>query len=165
MKVAEIMTTDVEACPPDVKIQDIAAKMREINVGSIPICEEGKIIGIVTDRDIVLRGIAEELEMDAPVSEIFSETLITGTEEMPVEEAASLMARHQIRRLPIVRQEQLVGIVSLGDIAVRGKTPQEAEAALEKVSEPGCRSVPARCEDTGYRRQDARNKCRVDSDL
>ncbi len=136
MKIAEIMTTDVETCPPTVTIQDIAAKMREINVGSIPICEEGRIVGIVTDRDIVLRGIAEELEADAPISEIFSETLITGTEEMLVEEAASLMARHQIRRLPIVRNEQIIGIVSLGDIAVRGKTPQEAETALEKVSEP-----------------------------
>ncbi|ALS76014.1 hypothetical protein AUC31_12775 [Planococcus rifietoensis] len=136
MKIAEIMTTDVETCPPTVTIQDIAAKMREINVGSIPICEEGRIVGIVTDRDIVLRGIAEELGADALISEIFSETLITGTEEMLVEEAASLMARHQIRRLPIVRQEQVIGIVSLGDIAVRGKAPREAEAALEKVSEP-----------------------------
>ncbi|WP_434400295.1 CBS domain-containing protein [Planococcus sp. 11815] len=136
MKIAEIMTTDVETCPPTVTIQDIAAKMREINVGSIPICEEGRIVGIVTDRDIVLRGIAEELGADAPISEIFSETLITGTEEMLVEEAASLMARHQIRRLPIVRQEQVIGIVSLGDIAVRGKAQREAETALEKVSEP-----------------------------
>lgn len=136
MKIAEIMTTDVETCPPTVTIQDIAAKMREINVGSIPICEEGRIVGIVTDRDIVLRGIAEELGADAPISEIFSETLITGTEEMLVEEAASLMARHQIRRLPIVRQEQVIGIVSLGDIAVRGKAQREAETAFEKVSEP-----------------------------
>ncbi len=136
MKIAEIMTTDVETCPPTVTIQDIAAKMREINVGSIPICEEGRIVGIVTDRDIVLRGIAEELGADAPISEIFSETLITGTEGMLVEEAASLMARHQIRRLPIVRQEQVIGIVSLGDIAVRGKAQREAETALEKVSEP-----------------------------
>lgn len=136
MKIAEIMTTDVETCPPTVTIQDIAAKMREINVGSIPICEEGRIVGIVTDRDIVLRCIAEELGADAPISEIFSETLITGTEEMLIEEAASLMARHQIRRLPIVRKEQVIGIVSLGDIAVRGKAPREAESALEKVSEP-----------------------------
>ncbi|MDE4085476.1 CBS domain-containing protein [Planococcus maritimus] len=136
MKIAEIMTTDVETCPPTVTIQDIAAKMREINVGSIPICEEGRIVGIVTDRDIVLRGIAEELGADAPISEIFSETLITGTEEMLIEEAASLMARHQIRRLPIVRKGQVIGIVSLGDIAVRGKAPREAESALEKVSEP-----------------------------
>ena len=136
MKIAEIMTTDVETCPPTVTIQDIAAKMREINVGSIPICEEGRIVGIVTDRDIVLRCIAEELGADAPISEIFSETLITGTEEMLIEEAASLMARHQIRRLPIVRKEQVIGIVLLGDIAVRGKAPREAESALEKVSEP-----------------------------
>lgn len=136
MKIAEIMTTDVETCPPTVTIQDIAAKMREINVGSIPICEEGRIVGIVTDRDIVLRCIAEELGADAPISEIFSETLITGTEEMLIEEVASLMARHQIRRLPIVRKEQVIGIVSLGDIAVRGKAPREAESALEKVSEP-----------------------------
>ncbi|MBU9673241.1 CBS domain-containing protein [Planococcus sp. CP5-4] len=136
MKIAEIMTTDVETCLPTVTIQDIAAKMREINVGSIPICEEGRIVGIVTDRDIVLRGIAEELEMNAPIAEIFSETLITGTEEMLVGEAALLMARHQIRRLPIVRKEQVVGIVSLGDIALRSKTPGEAETALEKVSGP-----------------------------
>lgn len=127
MKIAEIMTTDVETCPPTVTIQDIAAKMREINVGSIPICEEGRIVGIVTDRDIVLRCIAEELGADAPISEIFSETLITGTEEMLIEEAASLMARHQIRRLPIVRKEQVIGIVSLGDIAVRGNAARSGE--------------------------------------
>lgn len=136
MKIAEMMTTDVETCPPDVSIRDIAAKMREINVGSIPICEEGRLVGIVTDRDIVLRGLAEELEADAPISEIFSETLVTGTEDMTVEEAAALMAKHKIRRLPIVRNERVVGIVSLGDIAVRGETSKQAEAALEKVSEP-----------------------------
>ncbi|MBT2582742.1 CBS domain-containing protein [Planococcus sp. ISL-109] len=136
MKVVEIMTADVETCTPHATIQDIAAKMREINVGSIPICEEGRLVGIVTDRDIVIRGIVEELASDAPISEILSETLITGTEEMLVEEAASLMARHKIRRLPIVRKERVVGIISLGDIAVRGKTPKEAETTLETLSEP-----------------------------
>lgn len=136
MKVMEMMTADVETCTPHATIQDIAAKMREINVGSIPICEDGRLVGIVTDRDIVVRGIAEELTADAPVSEILSETLITGTEEMLVEEAASLMARHKIRRLPIVQKERVVGIISLGDIAVRGKTSSSAESTLEKVSEP-----------------------------
>lgn len=136
MKVAEMMTVDVETCSPHDTIQAVAAKMREINVGSIPICEEGRLVGIVTDRDIVLRGIAEELTPTAPVSEIFSETLITGTEDMLVEEAASLMGRHKVRRLPIVLKERVIGIISLGDIAVRGHMPQQAEAALGKVSEP-----------------------------
>lgn len=136
MKVAEIMTKEVDTCTPDTPLQDVAAKMKEINVGSIPVCENGKLVGIITDRDIVVRGIDEHIAMDVPVSEILSESMVTGNKEMSVEDAAELMADHQIRRLPIVENDNLIGIVSLGDIAVKDKSYGNADIALDEVSEP-----------------------------
>ena len=119
MRIEEIMTTDVETCMPKSTLQEVASKMREINVGSIPICEEGRLVGIVTDRDIVVRGLAEQIPSDAAISEILSAEVITGTVELTVEEAADLMAVHKIRRLPIVSDERVIGIVSLGDLAIK----------------------------------------------
>ncbi|ANU27207.1 CBS domain-containing protein [Planococcus versutus] len=118
MKIEEIMTTDVEMCKPESTLQEVASKMREINVGSIPICEDGQLVGIVTDRDIVVRGIAEQLPSDAPISEILSDRVITGTENLTVEKAIELMTNHKIHRLPIVVNKRIIGIVSLSDLAI-----------------------------------------------
>lgn len=136
MKVADIMTKEVDTCNPEHSLQEVAAKMKEINVGSIPICENEKLVGIITDRDIVVRGIADNLAMESAVSEILSENMVTGSKDMTVEEAAELMADHQIRRLPIVENEKVIGIVSLGDIAVKDKSYGNADIALDEVSEP-----------------------------
>ncbi len=136
MKVAEIMTKEVDTCNPGHSLQEVAAKMKEINVGSIPICENEKLVGIITDRDIVVRGIADNLSLESAVSEILSENMVTGNKDMSVEEAAELMADHQIRRLPIVENDKVVGIVSLGDIAVKDKSYGNADIALDEVSEP-----------------------------
>ena len=136
MKIKEIMTTDVETCMPESTLQEVASKMREINVGSIPICEDGRLVGIVTDRDIVIRGLAEQIPSDAPVSEILSAEVITGTEDLTVEEAAELMASHKIRRLPIVAGNQVIGIVSLGDLAIRDVSANHyAESTIIEISE------------------------------
>lgn len=136
MRIEEIMTTDVETCMPESTLQEIASKMREINVGSIPICEEGRLVGIVTDRDIVIRGLAEQIPSDAPISEILSAEVITGTVDLTVEEAAELMAVHKIRRLPIVANEQVIGIVSLGDLAIRDASSNHyAENTIIEISE------------------------------
>ncbi|WP_372868860.1 CBS domain-containing protein [Planomicrobium okeanokoites] len=136
MKVADIMTKEVDTCNPGHSLQEVAAKMKEINVGSIPICENEKLVGIITDRDIVVRGIADNLSLESAVSEILSENMVTGNKDMSVEEAAELMADHQIRRLPIVENDKVVGILSLGDIAVKDKSYGNADIALDEVSEP-----------------------------
>lgn len=136
MKIADIMTSEVDTCTPQTSLQEAASKMKEINVGSIPVCDNDKLVGIITDRDIVVRGIADNLSLDSSVSEILSDSMVTGSKDMSVEDAAELMADHQIRRLPIVENDKVVGIVSLGDIAVKDKSYGNADIALDEVSEP-----------------------------
>ncbi|TVT28957.1 CBS domain-containing protein [Salinicoccus cyprini] len=136
MKVSEIMTTEVETCGPETTIQEVASKMMELDVGSIPVTEGGNLRGIITDRDLVIRGIAAQFSLDTPVNRIISSDNITGTPDMDVEEAANLMAQQQIRRLPIIEDNKVVGIVSLGDVAVDEEDPEDSEIALEEISKP-----------------------------
>ena len=136
MKITEIMTTDVETCPSEMTLQEVASKMLDLDVGSIPVTENGKLRGIITDRDIVIRGIASQISLDSPVSQILSSEIVTGTKDMSVEDAADLMAKHQIRRLPIVENDEVVGMVSLGDIAVKDPSDEDAKIALEDISDP-----------------------------
>lgn len=136
MKVSEIMTSQVETCSTDTPIQEVASQMLSLDVGSIPVVENGKLAGIITDRDIVIRGIASQFSLDTPVGQILSSDLVTGTPDMDTEDAAMLMAEHQIRRLPIVDNDQIVGIVSLGDVAVKDPSDEESEIALEDISKP-----------------------------
>lgn len=136
MRIEDIMTTDVETCGPESTLQEVASKMREINVGSIPICEDGRLVGIVTDRDIVVRGLAEQIPSDAAIAEILSAEVITGTVGLTVEEAAEMMATHKIRRLPIVANERIIGIVSLGDLAIRDDSANHnVENTIIEISE------------------------------
>ena len=135
MKITDIMTKDVETCAPELSIQEVASKMLELDVGSIPISDGKRLIGIVTDRDIVIRGVASQVSLDSPVSQILTSEMVTGTKDMSIEDAAELMSKHQIRRLPILENDQLLGIVSLGDIAVRDRTDDNASMVLEEVSE------------------------------
>ena len=136
MRIEEIMTSDVETCMPESTLQEVASKMREINVGSILICEENRLVGIVTDRDIVIRAIAEQIPSDAAIAEILSAEVITGTVDLTIEEAAELMAAHKIRRLPLVENDRVVGIVSLGDLAIRDVSSNHyAETTIIEISE------------------------------
>lgn len=137
MKVTEIMTSQVETCTTDTPIQEVATQMVNLDVGSIPVTgDDGKLAGIITDRDIVTRGVAAQVSFDTPVGKILSSDLITGTPDMDVEEAAEMMASNQIRRLPIVEDNRVVGIVALGDIAVKDPTDQHAGEAIEDISKP-----------------------------
>lgn len=136
MKVTEIMTTDVQTCTMDATLQEIARMMQEWDVGSIPVVENGRLAGIITDRDLVIRGIASQFALDTPVRQILSSDLVTGRPDMDLEEAADLMAEHQIRRLPIVEGDKLLGIVSLGDVAVKDPSDMHAGAAIEDISKP-----------------------------
>lgn len=137
MKVTDIMTSEgLATATLDTTLAEIAARMRDENVGAIPIVDEDeKLAGIITDRDIVVRGIAEGEDPDECTAEdILSEQLHTIHPQADLEEAAELMARHQIRRLPVVEDEVIVGMISLGDLAVKAEE-DEASAALEDISE------------------------------
>ncbi|MGO4901604.1 CBS domain-containing protein [Bacillus sp. GM2] len=134
MKLKDIMTTNAECCEPSAPIAEIAGKMRDYNVGSIPVCENGNLTGIVSDRDIVIRCVAEN-ETDAAARDIMSTRMVTGRPDMSAEEAGDLMAEHQIRRLPIVEDGRLVGIVALGDLSV-SNADEKAGEALSEISKP-----------------------------
>lgn len=137
MKVSEFMTKDVASLKREDTVEHAAQLMKEYNVGSIPVVSENKIVGIVTDRDIALRSAAEgENAQRQKVKDIMSSNPVVGKPDMDVHEAASLMSDRQIRRLPIVDNDNLVGIVSLGDLAVEPKLQDDAESALKDISEP-----------------------------
>jgi CBS domain-containing protein len=134
MKVAEVMTTNVDSCSPQSTCKEVAMKMKELDVGAVPICDNEKLVGIVTDRDLVIKGFVNDLSSDSTISELVTDNVVKGSKEMSVEEAVRLMSQHQIRRLPIVEDDKLVGIVSLGDLAVNNQWTDEAGQALKNIS-------------------------------
>ena len=134
-KIRDIMTDDVECCSLLDNVYEVAVKMKELNVGSIPIVDSGKLVGMITDRDIVLRCVAEKHPASSKVEDIMSSDLITISADANSREAVRLMAEHQIRRLPVVEGDRLIGIVSLGDFAVRELTDDQAKQALTEISE------------------------------
>ena len=135
MKVREIMSTGVAKATPDNTLVDIAAMMRDKDIGSLPVVENGELKGILTDRDIVVRAIAEGQDPStATVQEVLSQDLESVQADDDVKQAADLMASRQIRRLPVLEDGELVGMVSLGDIAVKHEEGFAAHA-LKGVSE------------------------------
>jgi CBS domain-containing protein len=136
MNVADVMTTNVDSCSPNSTCKEVAMKMKELDVGAVPICDNEKLVGIVTDRDIVIKGFVNNLSSDSLISELVTDNVVKGSKEMSVEEAVRLMSQHQIRRLPIVEDDKLVGIVSLGDLAVNNQSTYEAGQALKNISNP-----------------------------
>jgi CBS domain-containing protein len=141
MQIREIMTRHVDVVPPNASIRDAAAKMKELDVGAIPVCDGQKLQGMLTDRDIAIRAVAEDRDpSQTAVSEVMSTEIAYCFEDESLEQAANLMESKQIRRLPIVdRNKQLAGIVSLGDISVRTEGSRQkdlAADALEGISEP-----------------------------
>jgi CBS domain-containing protein len=137
MKVREIMTSgSLATATLDTTIEEIANMMKAEDVGAIPVLDdEEKLAGIITDRDIVVRAIAEgEDPTECTAEDILSEPLHTIQPEADLAEAIALMSQHQIRRLPVVEEEQVIGIISLGDVSVKSQAEQ-AGAALEDISE------------------------------
>jgi CBS domain-containing protein len=135
MKIRDIMTTEIETAEPDDTLDEIAQMMRDQDTGAIPVVEDDELIGIVTDRDIVVRCIAAGNDpSEIAVDEIISGDLQTVEPDDDIETARRVMSEKQIRRLPVVENGRLVGMVSLGDLAV--KTDEEDVAdTLENVSE------------------------------
>jgi CBS domain-containing protein len=138
MQINEIMTLDVEVIRPDAPISEAAEKMKNLDVGPLPVCDGQRLVGMVTDRDIVLRAVAEGRDPNTTkVEDVMSPQVAYCFEDQRVEEAAQMMEARQIRRLPILdREKQLVGIVSLGDIAIGTRDEQLAGQVLEEVSAP-----------------------------
>ncbi len=137
MKVRDIMTTNVKAVDLSSNVSEIAKEMKELNVGSMPVCDKNQnVVGIVTDRDIVLRNVAEGNRGKNKAKEVMSTQLITISPDAHVHEAARLMAENQIRRLPVVENGKLVGMVSIGDLSTQNIYVDEAGDALSEISRP-----------------------------
>lgn len=133
MKINEIMTSNVRCITPETNLAFAAEIMRDLDVGALPVCEEGRLIGVVTDRDIAIRGVAEARDPErTPVRDVMSSEIVYATEDQDVEDAARLMEVKQIRRLPVLDEEKhLSGIVSLGDIATESGIQLSGEALRE----------------------------------
>jgi len=137
MKVSEIMTKDVISLSADDTAEHAARLMEEHNIGSIPVNTNEKVIGIVTDRDIILRCIAKGVDIKSQkVRDIMTSNPVVGEENINVDDAARIMCERQIRRLPITSNNQLVGIVTLGDLALEPNCREEATLALSEISIP-----------------------------
>ena len=134
-----VMTRDVKTVSPDATAQEAASFMLSADTGSIPVCENEKVIGMVTDRDIAVRAIAEGRGPDCSVRDLMSENIICARDTDDVQAVAQQMSDAQVRRLPVVdADDRLVGMVSLGDLS-REAQESAAATALEGVSQPGGR--------------------------
>jgi CBS domain-containing protein len=136
MWLKDVMTRHVETVGPDSPLKEAAAKMADLDVGAIPVCDGDQLVGMLTDRDIAVRGVARGADPSTPVREIMSTTIRYGFEDEPLDRAVETMKKRKIRRLPILdRERRLMGIVSLGDLAVDAD-PGRAAEVLQRVSEP-----------------------------
>ncbi|RCX23046.1 CBS domain protein [Fontibacillus phaseoli] len=136
-KINEIMTREVVTVTPEDNVYEVAVKMKQHGTGFIPVVEKGgdKLIGVITDRDLVVRGIAEKHPGSSAVETVMTKGIKTASPEMSVDDAAELMAQQQIRRLPVTEGDRLIGIVSIGDLAVRNIFADNAGEALSEISE------------------------------
>jgi CBS domain-containing protein len=137
MKVSEAMTRHVRVASPDETVRDVARLMADVDAGVVPVGENDRLVGMVTDRDIAIRAVAEGRGPDTPVRDVMTPDVRYCFEDEDTAEVARTMAREQVRRLPVLDSDKrLVGIISLGDIALT-ESPDAAAAAIEGVSEPG----------------------------
>ena len=134
--VADVMTPGVETTTSSQALQDAARTMREGDFGSMPVVDDGRLVGILTDRDIVVRGVAEGLDPSvARVGDVASRTPVAVAPDQDLDEAMELMAEHRVRRLPVVDDGRLVGVVSQADVALEAKEKKTGEV-VQQISEP-----------------------------
>ena len=138
MKISELMTSNVQTVQPEQPIREAARFMLDADAGAMPVCDGERLVGMVTDRDIAVRGVAEGLGPDTPVSEVMTGEALFCWEDDDVDAVAAKMSDAQVRRFPVVSRDdnRLVGIVSLGDLS-RGDHDEAAKTALEGITEPG----------------------------
>jgi len=131
----EIMTTDVRTVGRDAPIREAAAAMREADVGSMPVVEGGKLVGIVTDRDIVVRAVAEGRETTTSVGEVMTTEIFSLKPDDFAFEAIRLMGDKQVRRIPVVNEDgSLAGIIAMADVALEMEDEREIAETLEEIS-------------------------------
>ena len=135
MNIREVMTPNPQCVAPGDTIQNAARIMRDCDTGAVPVVDNGRPIGIITDRDIVVRAVADGGQLNRPVSEIVTGDVVCASPDMSTHEAANLMSEHQVRRLPVVENDRIVGIVSLGDLAVKEAKDKRVGDTLEHISE------------------------------
>ena len=137
MKIKEAMTKEVLVASPDQTIGDAARMMAERDSGALPVGEEDRLVGMITDRDIVIRAVAKDLGPETAIREVMSKEVLYCFQDEDVEHVAENMGEQQVRRLPVLdREKRLVGIVSLGDLAACSK-PKTSGQAITAVSRPG----------------------------
>ncbi len=138
MKLSEIMTRDVVVMQPDDSLQSAAKKMRDRNIGFLPVCDGEDLIGVISDRDITIRALADGMDVNIMLGrDLMTTPPIYCFDDQEVSEAAQIMEENQIRRLVVMSREdnRLVGVVSLGDLARHASTDRSGQV-LQKVSEP-----------------------------
>jgi CBS domain-containing protein len=137
MQIQQILTSQIEKIRPDMTLREAAAKMRDLDCGALPVCEGDRVKGIITDRDIVVRAVADGGNLDeTAVRQVMTKDIACCFVDQDIAEAARIMSDRQVRRLPVLnRRNKVVGILSLGDLALEGSDTLAAEA-LKRVSEP-----------------------------
>ena len=132
-----LMSRDVKVVSPEMSIYEAAMEMRDGDFGMMPVGEDDRMIGTISDRDIVIRAVAEGKNSDTKVRDVMSDGVAWAYEDDSVEHAAKIMSERQVRRLPVVdRDKRLVGIVALGDFAVESSEFKPAAQALSEISKP-----------------------------
>lgn len=135
--IRDIMTTGVRTVDPSTTLFDVAQLMRDVDTGVVPVVSGGMLMGVITDRDIVVRAIADGADpKTATAEEYFTRNPTTVSPDTTVQDAAQLMQRDQIRRLPVVQGAELVGIISIGDLAVDTGKDKLVGDTLEEISAP-----------------------------
>ncbi len=151
MQVNELMTRDVRIANPDQSLQQAARLMAELDTGVLPVGENDRLVGMITDRDIAIRAVAEGKSPDTRVRDVMTADVKYVFEDQEADEVSIIMSDLQVRRLPVVdRNKRLVGILSLGDLATSERTLDEAGTALSGVSQ---QNEGARGSDSGSRRR------------
>ncbi|MEJ7653128.1 MAG: CBS domain-containing protein [Chloroflexia bacterium] len=137
MSVETYMTTGVRTATPDTTLFEAAQMMRDVDTGVLPVVSGAMLVGVITDRDIVVRAIADGADPNTATCENYlTRNPTTVSTDATIKEAAGLMQRDQVRRLPVVRDSELVGIISIGDIAVDTGRDRLVGDTLEEISEP-----------------------------
>ncbi|HHY49903.1 MAG TPA: CBS domain-containing protein [Alphaproteobacteria bacterium] len=137
MRVSEIMSRDVRIADPEMSIREVASTMEQIDAGFMPVGENDRLVGTITDRDIAIRAVGHGLGPETKVREIMTHDVKYCFEDDNLSDVAQNMAEIQVRRLPVVnRDKRLVGVISLGDIAIDDDNDDDAEIALSGISEP-----------------------------
>ena len=135
MKVRDVMTSSVDWVSPDTSVVEVARLMKKDDVGSIPVCKDNKLMGIITDRDIVLNVVAAGGNANVTAKDIMSKDIISVSADQDIHEAANLMSKNQVRRLPVLENGNLVGILAIGDMAIEKIHINEAGDALSDISQ------------------------------